>query len=112
MFTVHAKVEGCHKAFVFQGFSSIYFQALKFETVLKKKKNLFLIYASDRRIIDVYKEVHIMAKEKLNLSLDEDIKEKLAQYAEEQHTTISQAVTDWILTLKVRNPQVRGQMHF
>ena len=53
-----------------------------------------------------------MAKEKLNLSLDEDIKEKLAQYAEEQHTTISQAVTDWILTLKVRNPQVRGQMLF
>ena len=78
----------------------------------KKEKNISLTRAYDRRIIGVYEEVHDMAKEKLNLSLDEDIKEKLAQYAEEQHTTISQAVTDWILTLKVRNPQVRGQMHF
>lgn len=53
-----------------------------------------------------------MAKERLNITLDADIKEKLRQYAEENKTTVSQAITDWVLKLKVRDPQIRGQMHF
>ena len=96
----------------FKGFPPFTFTLQRGISLEKKEKNISLTRAYSGRIIGVYKEVHDMAKEKLNLSLDEDIKEKLAQYAEEQHTTISQAVTDWILTLKVRNPQVRGQMHF
>lgn len=51
-----------------------------------------------------------MAKVKLNLSLDPDVREKLYQYAAENHRTVSQAVTDWVLKLKVKDPQCRGQM--
>lgn len=53
-----------------------------------------------------------MAKERLNVTLDTDVKERLRQYAEENKTTISQVITDWALKLKVHDPQIRGQMHF
>lgn len=53
-----------------------------------------------------------MAKTKLTLSVDEDIREKLRCYAEERHSTMSQVLTDWVLSLKVKDPQIRGQMSF
>lgn len=37
-----------------------------------------------------------MAKEKKLLSLDAETKARLERFAEERHTTVSQAVTDWI----------------
>ena len=51
-----------------------------------------------------------MSKVKVNLSLDESTAERLKQYAFENHKTVSQAVTDWIWSAKVKNANVRGQM--
>lgn len=42
-----------------------------------------------------------MAKDRLSISLDPEIKEKLTLYADKNHKSISQAVTDWVLRLKV-----------
>lgn len=52
-----------------------------------------------------------MAKERLNLTVSSDTKERLKQYAFEHHKSISQAVTDWIWNTKVKNEQIRGQQH-
>lgn len=41
-----------------------------------------------------------MAKAHLSLSLDKEIKELLVQYAKENHMTMSQAVTAWVLAEK------------
>lgn len=49
-----------------------------------------------------------MAKVKLNLTLDEDIKERLVIAAEEKHMTVSALITQYALTLKTT--QCRGQM--
>ena len=38
-----------------------------------------------------------MAKVRLCLTVDAEVKERLANYAEEQHTTMSQAVTDYVV---------------
>lgn len=48
-------------------------------------------------------------KKKISLSLSEDTIERLKQYAWENHTNMSQAVTDWIWAEKVKNDQIRGQ---
>ena len=50
-----------------------------------------------------------MAKTKVLLSLDPDTAERLKQYAWENHKSVSQAVTDWIWSAKVKNSQMRGQ---
>lgn len=50
-----------------------------------------------------------MAKERLNITVTSDTKERLKQYAFEHHTSISQAITDWIWHEKVKNEQIRGQ---
>lgn len=42
-----------------------------------------------------------MPKVKKMLSIDNETKERLEKYALEKHTTVSQAVTDWIWTQKV-----------
>lgn len=60
--------------------------------------------------MDIRKGGEKMAKSKVLLSLDEDIAQKLKDYAREQHMTMSAAVTAWVLRLKVSDPQVRGQM--
>lgn len=49
-----------------------------------------------------------MAKERLNITVTSDIKERLRQYAFENHTFISQAVTDWVWSQKIKNGQIRG----
>lgn len=51
-----------------------------------------------------------MRRRRLNISVSEDTYERLRQYADENHTTVSQAITDWIWQAKVKNAQVRGQM--
>ncbi|MBQ6450725.1 MAG: hypothetical protein IJJ29_02245 [Solobacterium sp.] len=49
-------------------------------------------------------------KQRVNISVTEDTAERLKQYAWEHHTTVSQAITDWIWSAKVKNEQIRGQM--
>ena len=48
-------------------------------------------------------------KRRVNISVTEDTAERLKQYAWEHHKTVSQAVTDWIWSVKVKNEQIRGQ---
>ena len=50
-----------------------------------------------------------MMKKRINISLSEDTIERLKQYAWENHTNVSQAITDWIWSVKVKNTQIRGQ---
>ena len=50
-----------------------------------------------------------MAKLRVNISIDEDTIERLKQYAYENHSTVSQVITDMAWKLKVKNEQVRGQ---
>ena len=38
----------------------------------------------------------MITKERINISVSRDTKERLQAYADEHHTTMSQAITDWI----------------
>lgn len=49
-------------------------------------------------------------KKRVNISISEDTAERLKQYAWENHTSVSQAITDWIWHVKVSNSQLRGQI--
>ena len=53
-----------------------------------------------------------MAKIRINISVDEDTAERLRQYAWEQHSSVSKAITDLIWSAKVKNGQIRGQLNF
>lgn len=53
-----------------------------------------------------------MAKTRINISVDEDTAERLRQYAWEQHSSVSKAVTDLIWSAKVKNGQIRGQLNY
>ena len=55
------------------------------------------------------KDGDIVAKTRINVSLDPDTKERLKIYAWENHATVSKAITDLIWAAKVRNAQIRGQ---
>ena len=48
-------------------------------------------------------------KQRINISLSPDTADRLKQYAWEHHTNVSQAITDWIWSAKVKNEQSRGQ---
>ena len=48
-------------------------------------------------------------KKRINISVTEDTEERLKQYAWEHHKNVSQAITDWIWSVKVKNEQIRGQ---
>ena len=48
-------------------------------------------------------------KQRINVSVSEDTAERLKQYAWENHKSVSQAITDWIWSEKVKNDQIRGQ---
>lgn len=48
-------------------------------------------------------------KQRVNISVSPDTAERLRQYAWEHHSSVSQAVTDWIWSAKVKNEQIRGQ---
>ena len=49
-------------------------------------------------------------KMRVNISIDEATSERLKQYAADHHTTVSQAITDWIWSQKVSNGQIPGQI--
>lgn len=51
-----------------------------------------------------------MAKVRVNVSLEQDTHDRLKQYAFENHTTVSAAITDWIWAQKVKNENFMGQM--
>ena len=51
-------------------------------------------------------------RERVNISLTPDTVERLKMFAWENHTTVSQAITDWIWSAKVKNDQIRGQISF
>lgn len=38
----------------------------------------------------------MITKIRMNISISEDTRERLQTYAAEHHTTVSQAITDWI----------------
>ena len=42
-------------------------------------------------------------KQRINISLSPDTADRLKQYAWEHHTNVSQAITDWIWSAKVKN---------
>lgn len=48
-------------------------------------------------------------KKRMNIYLSEDTIERLKQYAWENHTSVSHAITEWIWHTKVSNEQIRGQ---
>lgn len=48
-------------------------------------------------------------RKRVTISLSPDTDERLKQYAFENHTNVSQAITDWIWSVKVKNENVRGQ---
>lgn len=50
-----------------------------------------------------------MARDKVLLSLSPDTAERLRQYAYEQHKSMSQVVTDYIWSVKVKAVNLRGQ---
>ena len=50
-----------------------------------------------------------MAKTRVNISLEQDTLERLKQYAWENHTTVSGAITSIVWNLKVKGENVRGQ---
>lgn len=49
-------------------------------------------------------------KKRVNIYISEDTAERLKQYAWENHTSVSHAITEWIWHTKVKNEQVRGQI--
>ena len=53
-----------------------------------------------------------MSKIRMNISIDEDTAERLRQYAWENHSSVSKAVSDLIWSVKVKNEQIRGQKSF
>ena len=44
-----------------------------------------------------------MAKKRINISVSLDTENRLKQYALEKHTTVSQAITDWIWSVNVQS---------
>ena len=53
----------------------------------------------------------MQSKKKVNISVTPDTHDRLKQYAFEHHTTVSQAITDWIWSAKIKNEQLRGQIN-
>jgi len=53
--------------------------------------------------------VRVANKKRVNISVTPDTEERLKQYAFENHKSVSQAITDWIWSVKVTNENIRGQ---
>lgn len=47
-------------------------------------------------------------KKRINISLSEDTADRLKQYAWENHTNVSQAITDWIWSVKIKKRTGEG----
>lgn len=48
-------------------------------------------------------------KIRMNISVSEETAERLRQYAYEHHTSVSQAITDWVWGQKVKFENLPGQ---
>lgn len=48
-------------------------------------------------------------KKRVNISITPATEERLKQYAYESHKNVSQAITDWIWSVKVSGENIRGQ---
>jgi len=48
-------------------------------------------------------------KTRVNISITPDTAQRLKQYAYEHHTTVSQAITDWIWKQKITFENLPGQ---
>ena len=46
------------------------------------------------------------------IRIGDDTDERLEQWAYENHTTVDQAITDWIWKQKVKENNIRGQLRF
>lgn len=44
-----------------------------------------------------------MTKKRINISISFDTEKRLKQYALEHHTTVSQAITDWIWSVDIES---------
>lgn len=51
----------------------------------------------------------MITRKRVNISISEDTSLRLKQYAKEHHTNVSQAITDWIWSVKLTQPQPKGQ---
>lgn len=51
----------------------------------------------------------MVSKKRVNISITPDTEERLKQYAYENHKNVSQAITDWIWSVKVSGENIRGQ---
>ena len=47
----------------------------------------------------------MITRKRVNISISEDTSLRLKQYAKEHHTNVSQAITDWIWSVKLTQPQ-------
>ena len=48
----------------------------------------------------------MITKKRVNISISEDTSLRLKQYAKEHHTNVSQAITDWIWSVKIGRAHV------
>lgn len=48
-------------------------------------------------------------KNRMSLSFDQATKDRLRAYAEARHTSVTQAITDWIWRQPVKPPPVDGE---
>lgn len=53
-----------------------------------------------------------MSKIRMNISLSRDTKQRLQEYAKENHTTVSQVITNLIWNTNLKNTYVANQMVF
>lgn len=53
-----------------------------------------------------------MSKIRMNISVSRDTKQRLQEYAKENHTTVSQVITNLIWNTNLKNTYVANQMVF
>ena len=53
-----------------------------------------------------------MSKIRMNISVSRDTKQRLQEYAKENHTTVSQVITNLIWNTNLKNTYVADQMVF
>lgn len=53
-----------------------------------------------------------MSKIRMNISVSMDTKQRLQEYAKENHTTVSQVITNLIWNTNLKNTYVADQMAF
>ena len=47
-------------------------------------------------------------KERMNISISADTRDRLKAYEETRHTTVSQAITDWIWSQPIKGENTAG----